>query len=68
MKDTIRLNVCQENIASCNSCGSRNYVSSVDKRPADVDVLFELHIGNMCNRLCKDCLKKIEKEISEAKL
>lgn len=68
MKDMIRLNVCQENIASCNSCSSRNYVSSVDKRPADVDVLFELHIGNICIRLCKDCLKKIEKEISEAKL
>lgn len=65
MKDTISITVCTENIASCNSCSARNYVSSVDKKPADVDVLYELRIGNMCNRLCRNCLEKIAEKTLE---
>lgn len=65
MEDIIRIDVCKENIASCNGCSARKYVSSVDGKPADVDVLYELRINTICIRLCKNCLKKISKEITE---
>lgn len=65
MGDNIKIDVCKENIASCNGCAARNYVSSVDGRPADLDILYELHIGSLYIRLCKNCLKKISKEILE---
>ena len=53
-------------IMSCNVCYARNY--KTDKEGA-LGVfkkdLYELHIGNMCVCLCKDCLKLIEGKIAE---
>ena len=54
----------KDKIASCNVCYARNY--ETDRRNAlgvYKSDLFDLHIGNMCVCLCKDCLRLIGNQI-----
>lgn len=51
-------------IASCNGCFARNYDPDNEKTlGAYKKTLYNLHIGNMCVCLCKDCLKLISYKI-----
>ena len=51
-------------VASCNICYARNYESD-NERALGVykEDLYNLHIGNMCICLCKDCLRLIGNQI-----
>lgn len=43
---------------SCNSCHAKNYISD-ERFDTKVDVIYEVRIGMMCNRLCPDCLETL---------
>lgn len=46
--------------ASCNCCYAANYEHShPSARFGRVDRIFEIRIGNMVNRVCPDCLRKL---------
>lgn len=46
---------------SCNSCNAKNYIAD-ERFDKKVDTIFEVRIGNFCNRLCQDCLKALADE------
>jgi len=51
-------------IASCNVCFGRNYdPDAVNTLGEYKESLYNLHIGNLCMCLCKDCLRLIDKKI-----
>lgn len=47
---------------SCNACGHRNYVP-LNPLPGDVEnlvpTIYEVRIGNFCNRVCGQCLNEL---------
>ena len=50
---------------SCNSCGARNYKSAFPApNENQVDTIFELRVGMMCNRLCRNCLNHLSLNIA----
>lgn len=49
----------------CNSCYAQNYDSD-NKLDSRVDVIFEVHIGNFCNRLCPECLDELVRHAAVA--
>ena len=55
----------EDRICTCNSCFAQNYDSSsiLNRR---VDVLYDVQIGCMLNRLCVDCLEHLIEQASIA--
>ena len=54
-----------DNCCSCNGCGARNYVSRfATPEEKTVDIIYEMRISMMVNRLCPDCLDALVKEIA----
>lgn len=51
-----------DDFCSCNGCGATNYASFTSPRKADV--IYDVRIGPMVNRLCLDCLDALAKEIA----
>ena len=52
-------------IASCNICFARNYEADDKNALGEYKKnLYNLHIGNMCICLCKDCLLLIASRIT----
>lgn len=52
-------------IASCNVCFGRNYETDNENALGDYKKsLYNLHIGNLCICLCKDCLRLIDNKIT----
>ena len=66
MERKITINMATD-ICNCNSCGARNYDSTMpvyDAHTPKVDVLFDLHIGPQCICLCSDCLDALTMHIA----
>ena len=43
---------------SCNSCHAKNYIDD-ERFDEKVVNIFDVRIGNFCNRLCMDCLEHL---------
>lgn len=50
---------------SCNSCGNRNYESKYYQDKSIHDI-YNLKVGIMTQRLCKDCLQYLAYEIEDS--
>ena len=64
--DNISVTITTESIRSCNGCFARNYTSSLSLLGKEVELLFELSIGNMQICLCESCLERLRDAISTA--
>lgn len=54
----LRVAICKENICSCNSCGAKNYKSEYDPH-GEPTQLWDVKIGMMSSRLCRNCLHQL---------
>ena len=60
MEKDMSIRKVRDTSCSCNSCGARNYDATIPSPDVKrVDTLYEVRIGMMCNRLCKDCLNEL---------
>lgn len=59
------IRVTRDDCCSCNGCGIKNYDSKFSP-PGEkkADVIYEVRIGSMVNRLCPDCLDGLARDIA----